>query len=167
MLRSKAICARLQRRLQDIAHLDKVDQQMVSLLRRDGRISNARLAEAVGLSASACLRRLRALESSGVIRGYTASVDEPNHSDTMVVMVQITLERQTDDVMRKFEQAVRRCAEVRECYLMAGMTDYLVRVEASSVADYERIHTEVLSRLPSVTRLQSSFAIRKVIQATR
>jgi DNA-binding Lrp family transcriptional regulator len=84
-----------------------------------------------------------------------------------MVIVQITLERQTEDVMRRFETAVRKCAEVRECYLMTGMTDYMVRVEASSMADYERIHTEVLSRLPSVLRIQSSFTIRNVIRQPR
>ena len=147
--------------------MDRIDQAIVGQLRRDGRISNASLAQAVGLSPSACLRRMRELESSGVIRGYTAIIDEPTPGDTIVAIVQITLERQTDDVLRRFETALRGCAEVRECYLMAGLTDYLVRVEASSVADYERLHTEVLSRLPSVTRIQSSFAIRNVLRPVR
>ena len=147
--------------------MDRMDQAIVTQLRRDGRISNASLANAVGLSPSACLRRLRELESSGVIRGYTAIIDEPRPGDSIVAIVQITLERQTDDVLRRFEHALRGCAEVRECYLMAGLTDYLVRVEAASVADYERLHTEVLSRLPSVTRIQSSFAIRNVLQPAR
>ncbi|MGV8854594.1 MAG: Lrp/AsnC family transcriptional regulator [Devosia sp.] len=147
--------------------MDRMDQAILSRLRRDGRMSNARLAQAVGLSPSACLRRMRELESQGVIRGYTAIIDEPTPGETIVAIVQITLERQTDDVLRRFETALRGCAEVRECYLMAGMTDYLVRVEASSVADYERLHTEVLSRLPSVTRIQSSFAIRNVLRPAR
>lgn len=147
--------------------MDRIDQAIVTQLRRDGRMSNASLADAVGLSPSACLRRLRELENSGVIRGYTAIVDEPTPGDTIVAIVQITLERQTDDVLRRFEHALRGCAEVRECYLMAGMTDYLVRVEAASVSDYERLHTEVLSRLPSVTRIQSSFAIRNVLRPVR
>ena len=147
--------------------MDRMDQAILSQLRRDGRMSNASLADAVGLSPSACLRRMRELESSGVIRGYTAIIDEPAAGEAIVAIVQITLERQTDDVLRRFEHALRGCAEVRECYLMAGMTDYLVRVEAASVADYERLHTEVLSRLPSVTRIQSSFAIRNVLRPVR
>jgi len=153
--------------VQKVVVMDRIDQAIVAQLRRDGRISNASLATAVGLSPSACLRRMRELESSGVIRGYTAIVDEPSTGETIVAIVQITLERQTDDVLRRFEQALRGCAEVRECYLTAGLTDYLVRVEASSVADYERLHTEVLSRLPSVTRIQSSFAIRNVLRPVR
>lgn len=147
--------------------MDRIDTAIIAQLRLDGRMSNAQLAAAVGLSPSACLRRLRTLEETGVIRGYTAIVDTPTPAASIVAIVQITLERQTDDVLRKFEQALRGCAEVRECYLMAGMTDYLVRVEAASVADYERLHTEVLSRLPSVTRIQSSFAIRNVLRPAR
>ncbi len=146
---------------------DATDNHILSLLRRDGRMSNAKLAEAVGLSPSACLRRLHLLETNGTIRGYTAIIDDASPEDTTMVIVQITLERQTEDVMRRFETAVRKCAEVRECYLMTGMTDYMVRVEASSMADYERIHTEVLSRLPSVLRIQSSFTIRNVIRQPR
>lgn len=145
--------------------LDDIDNRIISRLRANGRISNARLAESVGLSPSACLRRLSQLETSGVIRGYTAIVDLGGADQPTVVIVQITLDRQTDDLMRQFETAVRKCAEVRECYLMAAQTDYLLRVEARTIADYERIHAEILSRLPGVARIQSSFAIRTVLSA--
>ncbi|KYO57034.1 Lrp/AsnC family transcriptional regulator [Tistrella mobilis] len=145
-------------------HLDPVDDRIVRLLRKDGRMSNARLAEAVGLSQSACLRRLRLLEKSGVIRGYTALIDLPADEEPTVVIVQITLERQTEEVLNRFEMAVRRCPEVRECYLMTGLSDYLLRVETEDAAAYERVHKEVLSRMPGVARIQSSFAIRTVIR---
>lgn len=144
--------------------LDPVDDRIVRLLRKDGRMSNARLAEAVGLSQSACLRRLRLLEKSGVIRGYTALIDLPADEEPTVVIVQITLERQTEEVLNRFEMAVRRCPEVRECYLMTGLSDYLLRVETEDAAAYERVHKEVLSRMPGVARIQSSFAIRTVIR---
>lgn len=147
--------------------MDEIDKRIVAALRIDGRLSNARLAEAVGLSASACLRRLHALERNGTIRGYAAIVEMPERSDAFVVIVQITLNQQTDEIMRRFEGALRKCAEVREAYLMAGSTDYLVQVEAASMPDYERIHTEVLSRLPGVARIQSNFAIRSVIAHAR
>lgn len=137
---------------------------MLRALRQDGRISNAALAEAVGLSPSACLRRLRLLERGGTIRGYTVILAEPAATPGVVVIVQITLERQTDDHLRRFEDSVRRCPEVRECYLMTGIADYLLRVEARDAADYERIHKEALSRMPGVARIQSSFAIRAVIR---
>jgi DNA-binding Lrp family transcriptional regulator len=144
--------------------LDETDRALLRLLRADGRMSNADLAEAVGLSASACLRRVRLLEHRGIIRGYTALIEEAAPRDLVVVIVQITLDRQTDDHLKRFEEAVRRCPEVRECYLMTGIADYLLRVEARDAADYERIHKEALSRMPGVARIQSSFAIRTVIR---
>ncbi len=144
--------------------MDEIDQKMLRVLRQDGRISNAALAAAVGLSPSACLRRLRLLERGGTIRGYTVILAEPAATPGVVVIVQITLDRQTDEHLRRFEDSVRRCPEVRECYLMTGIADYLLRVEARDAADYERIHKEALSRMPGVARIQSSFAIRAVIR---
>jgi DNA-binding Lrp family transcriptional regulator len=144
--------------------LDDTDRNIIRLLRADGRMSNAALAEAIGMSPSACLRRLRLLEHRGVIRGYTALIDAPAARDLVVVIVQITLERQTDEHLKRFEDAVRGCPEVRECYLMSGIADYLLRVEARDAADYERIHKDALSRMPGVARIQSSFAIRAVIR---
>lgn len=144
--------------------LDDTDRAILRLLRADARMSNAALAAAVGLSPSACLRRLRLLEHRGVIRGYTVVLEEAPARDGVVVIVQITLERQTDEHLRRFESAVRRCPEVRECYLMTGMADYVLRVEARDAADYERIHKEALSRMPGVAHIQSAFAIRSVIR---
>jgi DNA-binding Lrp family transcriptional regulator len=143
--------------------LDDADRRILAALRQDGRITNAALAEAVGLSPSACLRRLRLLETRGVIRGYTALIEEPAQGDTVTVIVQITLDRQTEDHLSRFETAVKRLPEVRDCFLMTGLSDYLLRVEVRDAADYERIHKEQLSRLPGVARIQSSFAIRRVI----
>ncbi len=145
-----------------ISDLDATDNKILQTLRVDGRISNAKLAEEVGLSPSACLRRLRLLEQSGVIRGYTAIIDEHPQENTAVVIVQITLDRQTEAYMRKFEMSVRKYPEIRECYLMTGSADYLLRVVAINTADYERIHTEVLSNLPGVSRIHSSFTLRNV-----
>jgi DNA-binding Lrp family transcriptional regulator len=144
--------------------MDEIDRAMIRELRRDGRMPNAALAEAVGLSPSACLRRLRLLERNGTIRGYTVVVEDAPQRDTVTVIVQITLDRQTDEHLRKFEDAVRKCPEVRECHLMTGMSDYLLRVEVRDAADYERLHKEALSRMPGVARIQSSFAIRTVIR---
>lgn len=144
--------------------MDEIDRGIIRLLRQDGRMPNAALAQAVGLSPSACLRRLRQLERDGTIRGYTVLLAEPANAGLVTVIVQITLERQTDDHLRRFEDAVRRCPEVRECHLMTGIADYLLRVEARDAPDYERIHKEALSRMPGVARIQSSFAIRTVIR---
>jgi DNA-binding Lrp family transcriptional regulator len=115
--------------------VDEIDRRIIQALRGEGRISNAELAAAVGLSASACHRRVL-LEESGIIRGYTAliggGVDEPG----LVFLTQFILDRQTKDYLNRFEAAVRRCPEVQDCYLMTG------------TADYEWLHKEVLSRLP-------------------
>jgi DNA-binding Lrp family transcriptional regulator len=145
--------------------MDSIDTKMVQLLRADGRMSNADLAAAVGLSASACLRRLRLMERNGTIRGYTALVEEPDGADTMVAIVQVTLERQTEEFLQRFESAVRKCPDIRECYLMTGLEDYILRVDARNAGDYERIHNEQLSRLPGVHRIRSSFAIRSVVRS--
>lgn len=147
--------------------LDATDRTLIRLLRLNARTSNAKLAAEAGLSPSACLRRIRALEQSGAIRGYTAIVGNTGRESTMAVIINITLERQTEDVFNRFEAAVRTHPEVQECYLMTGGSDYLLRVEVESSAEFERIHTEVLSMLPGVARIHSSFSIRNVLATRR
>lgn len=141
--------------------LDAIDRSILRLLRLNGRRPNSEIAEEVGLSPSACLRRIRMLEDSGVIRGYTVLTGPEDDDERGVdVVVQVTLDRQTGDYLNRFEQAVRQCPEVRECFLMTGDVDYWLRLRTESVAAYEAIHGEVLSRLPGVTRINSSFAMR-------
>lgn len=142
--------------------IDAMDRNIIRLLRQDGRLSNLKLAKAVGLSQSACLRRVKLLEQNGVIRGYVAVVSAAEDAG-MVAIVQITLERQTEEHLDRFESAVVRHPEIRQCLLMTGGADYLLRVEAASAAAYEVIHREVLSRLPGVARIHSAFAIRTVL----
>lgn len=144
--------------------LDPIDQRLLQRLRAHGRVSNADLAAEIGLSPSACLRRVRRLEERGVIRGY-AAVLANDADDGVVAYVEITLEKQTDDHMRRFEAAVRNHPEIRDCYLMAGEADYIVRAVAPDIAAYEVIHKDVLSRLPGVSRIHSSLAIRNVLAA--
>jgi len=120
------------------------------------------LAQQVNLSESACLRRVRTLEESGLIEGYVALINQ-NHAGCPVnVFVNITLERQDQTDLHAFEEAVRKTPEVMECYLMTGDYDYLLRVVAEDTADFERIHSKVLTRLPGVARVHSSFALRPV-----
>jgi DNA-binding Lrp family transcriptional regulator len=147
----------------DRTKLDSIDHNILRLLRLDARMSNAKLAEAVGLSPSACLRRIRLLERNGVIRGYTVITDHTAREGMIAVIVNITLERQTEDYLKRFEMAVRRHPEIRECYLMTGGSDYLLQVEVENAAEFERVHTDVLSTLPGVLRIHSSFAIRNVM----
>lgn len=146
------------------SELDALDRKILRLLRKDGRMSNARLAAEVGLSPSACLRRLHSLEQSGVIRGYTAIVETGEEERQVIVILQVTLERQTDGYLRRFDDAVRRCPEVQECFQLSGTSDYLLRVVAQDAADYGRLYQDSLSRLPGVVRIQSSIAIRSIVR---
>lgn len=145
---------------------DRIDREILRLLRLDGRMTNAKLAEAVGLSPSACLRRVAILEDAGIIRGYTAIVDTGRAEATIAVIINITLERQTEEYLDRFEAAVRKHPEIRECFLMTGGADYLLRVDVVNAGDFERIHKEILSAMPGVLRIHSSFSIRNVL-ATR
>jgi DNA-binding Lrp family transcriptional regulator len=147
-----------------LTKLNEVDERIIHMLQKDGRISNADLAAAVGLSQSACLRRVRLLETRGVIRGYTAILDIRRSRPGIVVFVQIALERQTDDCLARFERAARLCPAIRECYLMTGVADYQLQIIVADMVEYERVHRDVLSALPGVARIQSSFTIRTVIQ---
>ncbi|MBW9113979.1 Lrp/AsnC family transcriptional regulator [Rhizobium cauense] len=146
--------------------VDAIDRNILRLLRLDARTSNARLASEVGLSPSACLRRIKLMEQAGVIRGYTTLVDTSNVETTIAVIINITLDRQTEDYLDRFEAAVRRHPEIKECFLMTGGSDYLLRVEVANAGEFERIHKEILSALPGVSRIHSSFSIRNVL-ATR
>ena len=146
---------------------DRITEAILRHLRHDGRLSNADLAERIGVSPSTCLRRVRKLEREGVIRGYQAIIARRSLAPVATVIVQITLERQTEECLRRFESRIRECPDVRECYLMTGDADYLLRVEARDMQDYERIHKEELSRMPGVVRIQSNFAIRPVVQQER
>ncbi len=146
--------------------LDSIDHSIVSALQNDGRISNVQLADKVGLSPSACLRRVQILEDRGIITGYAAMIDAAALGRSTHIIVAITLERQSEDYLSAFERAVADCPDVMECYLMAGDADYVLRLQARDAADYERIHKEYLSRLPGVARIQSSFALRQVVRRT-
>ena len=144
-------------------NLDAIDRNIIRLLRRDGRMSNANLAAEVGLSPSACLSRVKLLEESGVIRGFTAILGSGEGEDRLIAIIQITLEKQTEEYLNRFEAAVRRHPEIKECYLMTGDADYWLRAEAENAATYETIHKEILSRLPGVARIHSAFSIRSIL----
>jgi Lrp/AsnC family transcriptional regulator, leucine-responsive regulatory protein len=141
---------------------DKTDRQILRLLQQDGRMTNAELAVKIHLSESACLRRVRALEESAVIKSYAALLEPKSAGFALTVFVNITLNHQHQDDLSSFEAAVRRVPEVLECYLMTGDYDYLLHVAAADAEDYERVHRDHLTRLPGVARLQSSIALRTV-----
>jgi Lrp/AsnC family transcriptional regulator, leucine-responsive regulatory protein len=145
--------------------LDRFDKAILQAMQLDGRVSNAALAERLSLSESACLRRVRALEESGLVEGYTALINQQKAGCPVNVFVNITLDRQDETDLRRFEEAVRKIPEVMECYLMTGDYDYVVRVVVADTADFERLHSKHLTRLPGVARVHSSFALRTVQKA--
>lgn len=146
--------------------LDRYDKAILEALQDNGRISNVQLAAAVNLSESACLRRVRSLEDSGMIDRYAALVSQTKTGLSGNVFVHIGLHREEDRELTAFEEAVRDIPEVMECYLMTGEFDYLLRVVVSDMADFERLHKEALTRLPGVARVNSSVAIRTVQKKT-
>lgn len=144
--------------------LDAIDRNIVRHLRLNARIANTALAAEVGLSPSACLRRITRLEQTGHIRGYTALIGTSDSDDAMAVIVNITLDRQTEEHLNRFEAAIRKHPEIQECFLMTGGSDYILKVEVESARDFERIHKDILSTLPGVARIHSSFSIRDVLK---
>jgi Lrp/AsnC family leucine-responsive transcriptional regulator len=148
------------------AQFDAKDRLILRLLQDDGRITNAELADKVCLSPSACLRRVQLLEQAGVIDRYVALLRPAVIGRGLTVFIEVSLERQTDAAFDSFEQAVRGCREVMQCSLMAGDTDYLLEVAVADSNDYERLHRQILSRLPGAARIRSRFTIRNVCKRT-
>ena len=146
--------------------LDRFDRIILTALQRDGRVSNVQLANLVSLSESACLRRVRALEQAGLIEKYVALLDQKAAGLSGTVFVHIALRREEQSELAAFEIAVKNIPEIMECYLMTGEFDYLLRVVVSDMADFERLHNEGLTRLPGVSRVNSSVAIRTVTKST-
>lgn len=146
--------------------LDRTNRRILNLLQREGRMTNAELAQKVSLSASACLRRVQVLEEEGMIAGYVALVNQEAVGRPTSVFVEVSLKNQSEDTLNAFEAAVLDCPEIMECYMMSGEADYLIRVIAADAQDYERIHRKLLSRLPSMARMRSSFALRAVCKKT-
>ncbi|HEX9776990.1 MAG TPA: Lrp/AsnC family transcriptional regulator [Geopsychrobacteraceae bacterium] len=145
--------------------VDAIDRRILAALQNDGRLSNVQLAEQVGLSESACLRRVRLLEQNGIIDRYAMLIDQTAIGKPGTVFVRVTLEGQQQEKLQRFEEAVVKVKDVMECYLMAGDTDYLLRIIVRDNEDYMRIHN-LLTGLPGVLRVQSSFALKTVMKKT-
>ena len=141
---------------------DKLDRQILGLLQEEARLSNAELSERVGLSASPCWRRVRALEERGVIRKYVTLVAPEAIGLPVSVWVNVTLEEQVERRLEHFEAAIVRRPEVMECYLMTGESDYLLRVVVPDIAAYQRFLLEHLTRIEGIASIKSSFALKQV-----
>jgi Lrp/AsnC family leucine-responsive transcriptional regulator len=143
--------------------IDRIDTMLLAALVTNGRASQADLAARVGLSSTAVARRQKALEINGCIRGYQATLDLKRLGLGTTVLVRITLESQSGEALKAFEAGVVNCPSVVRCFLMSGNDDYIVIVIARDIEDFERIHRTQLSRLPRVARIESSFALRDVV----
>lgn len=146
--------------------LDNIDRTIITALQEDGRITNAELADKIGLSASACHRRVRRLETEKIIERYAAIVNRRLVGRGVSVFVEISLEGQRKETLTEFEAAILKVPHVQSCHLMAGMPDYLVHVTCKDVADFETIHRESIASLPGVAQVRSNFAIRCVADTT-
>jgi Lrp/AsnC family transcriptional regulator, leucine-responsive regulatory protein len=136
-----------------MGNLDAVSDRILHVLSRDGRISNIDLAARVGLSPSACLRRVQDLERRGVIKGYRAVPDPAKTGRGFVAYLTVGLNLHTKAAQEAFERSVARAPEVREIHNVTGTVEYLLRVEAADLAAYKHFHTEVLGVIPQVSAI--------------
>ena len=146
--------------------LDQIDHKRLKFLQETARITNAELAEKVGLSPTPCLRRLRRLETDGIIRGYHTEVNREALGINVTVIILVKLEREDDITLREFEAAIKKRSEVMECYLVTGKFDYFLRVVIPSLAAYEAFLSETMLRMPNIATVESSFTLREVERKT-
>jgi Lrp/AsnC family leucine-responsive transcriptional regulator len=149
-----------------IIQLDKTDYRILNKLQNNARMSNTELADAVGLSPSPCLRRVKQLEADGVIKRYVGIVDPKAVGLPISIFVSVSLHSQQRTGLEEFEQRIQSYPEVMECYLMTGSADYLLRVVVPDLDSYERFLAEKLTRISGVANIQSSFALKQVVYRT-
>ena len=142
--------------------MDAKDYQIIDALQQDGRLSNQDLSAKVALSPSPCLRRVRLLEEAGIIAGYTAVVDQKRLGLSVTAFVQVKLERHGDAAVKQFEEAIERLSNVMDCWLMTGEADYLLRVVAKDLDDFEGFIRSHLQKIPGIASISSSFAYGRV-----
>ncbi|WP_185804143.1 Lrp/AsnC family transcriptional regulator [Pontivivens nitratireducens] len=142
--------------------LDEIDIRILRELTLDGRISAAELSQRVGLSATPVIRRLRRLEQSGTIVGYTALINEAALGFAMSVFVSVKLDRQVDQALARFESAILTFPEVVDCWLMTGNRDYLLRLTVTGLKEFEELMIERLVKIDGVASIESSIPIRRV-----
>ena len=147
-------------------NLDPIDLRILDALQDDGRMKNVDLADKVGLSASPCLTRVRALEAQGIISKYVALLDPETVGANLSVFVQISLDRQSEVRLGAFEDVVAKLPEVMECYLMSGDFDYLLRVVVADLSALRTFIVENLSSIDGVATIRSGFALKQVVYKT-
>lgn len=145
--------------------MDEIDHKMVRALQMDGRMSNRDLAAKIGLSPSPCLRRLKTLEATGLIRGYRAEVDPGQYGFSVTAFIRVRLERHDEATVNSFEARIQQLDRVLECHVMTGRSDYLLRVIARDLHDYERFVRRDLQRIGGIASIDTSFAYGAVKNA--
>ena len=143
---------------------DKIDRRLLSELQAEGRITNVELAKRVGLTAPPCLRRMRALEDAGVIRGYHADLDAAKLGFSITVFAMVSLRSQAEADLKAFEDYVGKLPEVRECYMLNGEIDFLLKVVARDLQSFQSFLTAHLTSAPNVTSVKTSLTIRTAKQ---
>jgi Lrp/AsnC family leucine-responsive transcriptional regulator len=147
--------------------LDKYDKKILAILQTEGKISNQDLAERVGLSPSPCLRRVKALEDAGVILGYKALLDAKKIELGLVALIQISMDKHTQERFNSFEREIKAIPEVLECLLITGQTaDYLLKVIVKDLDHYQKLLLQKITKIAGVTGVHSSFVLNKVIDKT-
>ncbi len=142
--------------------IDATDRRILTALQRESARPIAELAAALGLSPSACHRRIKSLEAAGIISGYAARLGRRKLGLSIMANVLITLRSQEASVLEGFEAAVRAAPDILECHLTSGQADYVLRVVARDMDDYDRIHRNCLAALPDVSSMQTTFALRQI-----
>lgn len=141
-------------------HLDPVDRAILGHLQAEGRITNVELAERAGLTAPPCLRRVRALEEGGVIRGYHADLDPEAMGYGITVFAMVSLRSQAEDDLRAFEDHIAALPQVRECHMLNGEIDFILKVVAHDLQEFQRFLTRELTAAPNVDHVRTSLTIR-------
>lgn len=148
----------------DPIKLDRIDRHLLELLQVNGDMSNQELADTVGLSPSPCSRRVKALQDSGLIEGYRVHLNAKKLGLDLLALIQISMDRHTPERFDRFENAVRRCPEILECYLITGQSsDYVLKVIVKDMEAYQQFLLGTLTRIEGVTGVHSSFVMRKVV----
>ncbi len=144
--------------------LDEIDRRLLASLQDDGRMTNVDLATAVGLTPPPCLRRVRALQESGVIRGYHADLDGSKLGYTITVFAMVSLKSQAEDALRQFEDHMRALPEVRECHMLNGEIDFILKIVSRDLQSFQEFLTSKLTPAPNVASVKTSLKIRTAKQ---
>ena len=147
-----------------MATLDSIDRRLLAELQDEGRVTNVDLARRVGLTAPPCLRRVRALEEAGVIRGYHADLDASSLGFTITVFAMVSLKSQAEEDLRAFENHIKGLAEVRECHMLNGEIDFILKIVSKDLQSFQEFLTSKLTPAPNVASVKTSLTIRTAKQ---